>query len=65
MNVKVVSSQENFSKIEALIENMNKAENANSSFRNNNVSTISDQESPFSLMKTHKLCISRIANLNK
>ena len=67
MNVKVVSSQENFAKIEALIENMNKVENANSSFRNNPMyAQLADQQRKLqSDEDTQVNAFLRIANLNK
>lgn len=67
MNVKVVSSQENFLKIQSLIENMNKKEETSAAFSNNPLyQQLAEQQQKLQSDENKQLnAFMRIANLNK
>ena len=67
MNVKVVSSNENFLKISALIDNMNRQETASSAFSSNPMyQQLADQQRKLQSDDSKQLdAFMRIANLNK
>ena len=67
MNVRVVSSQENFSKIEAIIKNANAADNVSTNFQGNDIyKSLMDQEQKLNQDSNNQLsAFLRVINLNK